>query len=80
MGIKGIKLLKVDIKDDGSLKVNVVYTEEFVDILKKVLKKNYITDKEVVDFISSDLDSAMLLMTRTRLFRLFQQPFGAPTM
>jgi len=56
MGIKGIKSLEIDVKDDGTYRINVVYTEEFVEVLKKVLNKKVITDKEVVDFISDSLE------------------------
>lgn len=56
MGIKGIKSLEIDLKDDGTYRVDVVYTEEFVEVLKKVLKKDKISDKEVVDFISESLE------------------------
>lgn len=55
MGIKGIKKLEVEDLPNGSYRVIVTYTEEFVDVLKKVLKTKRITHKDVMGFINDAL-------------------------
>jgi hypothetical protein len=56
MSIKGIKKLEIEDLPNGSYRVIVTYTEEFVDVLKKVLKTKKITHKDVTGFISNALE------------------------
>ena len=51
MEIVGIKSLKIEECTDGTRKVHVVYTEEFIDVLKRVLQKDVVTDEEAMSFI-----------------------------
>jgi hypothetical protein len=57
MTIKGIQTLEVEERPDGTYSINITYTQEFVNILKKVLKKQKITDKDVLAFVNEALDS-----------------------
>ncbi len=53
--IKGIKHLEVEENEDGSHRIVVVYTEEFIGILKRVLKKDRVTDDDVLTFLHESL-------------------------
>jgi hypothetical protein len=57
MEIKGIQSLDIEDRPDGTYGIHVVYTEDFVKILKKALKKQRITKKDVLSFIQEALET-----------------------
>ena len=56
MEIRGIKSLKIEQLPDNTYKIHVIYTEEFINVLKTVLNKDTVTDEEAIEFIYSALD------------------------